>query len=212
MVVVGLLAPENKTADSIAYWASSLATWLLPPMLANGLYYRRVKAWVEEARTRDPDTTAQLAYLSARGGTSGSVAVAIGVFVVVALIGMIAAIALPAYQDYVTRSKVAEVLVATEPLKEEIAIRWTESNTFSSELDPETLRAVRDVAYIRDVHVNRDNGTITVTFGAIDSRLDGKSIEWVPAVDADQRLRWTCRAIDAMPARLLPAACRGQLL
>jgi Tfp pilus assembly major pilin PilA len=208
LLAAHLLAPGNDTAISVMNWVSVLVAWFLPPMMANGLYYRRVKAWANEARSKYPDTAAQIAYLSGRGGTSAGVAVAVGAFVVVALMGIIAAIALPAYQDYVTRSKVAEAIVTIEPLKVAVAESWSVNNKIPSELDLQAIRSAPGAAYIRDIHFNSENGTITVTFGALDNRLNGKSIEWVPSTSSTQPISWNCRTVDAVPRQLLPEICR----
>jgi type IV pilus assembly protein PilA len=50
----------------------------------------------------------------------------IELMIVVAIIGILAAIALPAYQDYTTRSKMSEVIVMTEPAK--LAVAETSSS------------------------------------------------------------------------------------
>lgn len=204
---VALLAPEDKHAGSLAYWASVVVAWMLPPMLANGIYFRRVKAWVEEAQTRYPDSTAQVAYLAGKGGTSGGVAVAAAAFVFLAVVGILASIALPAYQDYATRARVSGALAAVEPLKQQVEIQWSDNGTVPDELDLRPAQAEPGAADIKDIRFNNDTGVITIVFATTDDRLNGKSVEWVPSTAPDQRLRWRCRAID-LPTPVLPELCR----
>jgi type IV pilus assembly protein PilA len=54
----------------------------------------------------------------------------IELMIVVAIIGILAAIALPAYQDYVTRSKVSELLVGAGGCKNSIAEYYNANSTF----------------------------------------------------------------------------------
>jgi uncharacterized protein DUF2628 len=69
-ILSGLLAPQHVGASqAISFFSLPLST--IPcALLANGLYYRRIKSWVRRAQTRDPDEKAQVAYLSAKGGTA----------------------------------------------------------------------------------------------------------------------------------------------
>ncbi len=46
----------------------------------------------------------------------------IELMIVIAIIGILAAVALPAYQDYVTKAKFSEVLVANEPYKTAVTL------------------------------------------------------------------------------------------
>src|SRR5438132_1080159 len=84
LIAARLFAPGNETASENAFSIGGLLCAGLAAMLANSLYYRRVKALVRKARARYPDTAAQLAFLSAKGGTSYTVvAIAIGLSVLV---------------------------------------------------------------------------------------------------------------------------------
>jgi hypothetical protein len=211
LFVAEILAPGNQAARSAANWFGAVLAWVLPATLANGLCYRRIKARVQKARTRYADTTAQVAYLTAQGATSSAAAaVAIIPFVTVVVVGILAAIALPAYEDYVTRAKVSEALTALEPLKLRIELGWNENNTFPRDLDLRAMRSVLGARYVEDVRFDSDNGIITVVFGGFDQRLNlnGKSIQWVASLEVGQPMHWACRNVDA-PPRFLRSDCRN---
>jgi hypothetical protein len=75
LVLSGLLAPRHVAASrAISFFSLPLSTWPCA-LLANGLYYRRVKSWVRLASAHDQDRKAQLAYLSEKGGTAPTVTV-----------------------------------------------------------------------------------------------------------------------------------------
>lgn len=80
---------------------------VVPPLLANGLYYRHCRNRIADTESLAHDPEARGRELSRRGGTS-EVAAAIGAIVAilfsVAFIGMIAAISIPAYNDYLERT------------------------------------------------------------------------------------------------------------
>jgi Tfp pilus assembly major pilin PilA len=209
LVAVTILMPGDQTARSAANWIGYLLSSAIAAMLANGLYYRRIKARIDEARLRYPDATGQLAYLARKGGTvraivTIAVALTIGVFVV----GVLAGIAVPAYRDYQTRSKVMEALSAIEPLKSQIASAWDSSKTVPRELDLRALRQTPGGQYVQNVKLDPDTVTITVTFGGIDERLNGRSIEWISSRQPGYRLLWACRNADSVPPQLIPPACR----
>ena len=68
--------------------------------IANALYARKVRALVAKSEKVSSDAQVRRAWLAKNGGTSWIVAVLLGVM----LVGMLAAIALPAYNDYVERA------------------------------------------------------------------------------------------------------------
>jgi hypothetical protein len=74
-ILSGLLAPRHVAASqAISFFSLPLST--MPcALLANGLYYRHVKSWIGLASAHDQDQKAQLAYLSAKGGTAPAVTV-----------------------------------------------------------------------------------------------------------------------------------------
>jgi len=61
----------NEQSARLAGTSGGLTWAVIAGMLANYLYYRRVKGLITTARTRYSDTAAQLAYVNKKGGTAG---------------------------------------------------------------------------------------------------------------------------------------------
>ncbi|KJY92537.1 prepilin-type cleavage/methylation domain-containing protein [Pseudoalteromonas piscicida] len=99
----------------------------------------------------------------------------IELMIVIAIIGILAAVALPAYQNYTDRAKFSEaVLAATAPKTAiELAIQ-TKNPADKAALDGGALGIPADVAVGANNHgVKVENGKVTITWKTDGSRLDG---------------------------------------
>ena len=145
--------------------------------------------------------------------------------VVVAIIGILAAVALPSYQDYARRSKMAEVVLAASGCRTAVTEVFMTGDVLpgAGGWGCESSTAVS--RYVAAIGVN-GAGAISVTVGTgIDPlRADNKVLTWVPFVDAttpmattDRGKRvfmWVCGSPSLTPATtvdkaLLPGSCRG---
>jgi uncharacterized RDD family membrane protein YckC/Tfp pilus assembly protein PilE len=138
---------------------------------------------------------------------AGMPAWAIVVIILAAMVlpvGILAAIALPAYQDYTVRARIATVVLAGQQATQAVETFYARNNNLPRDLK-EAGMADPASREIRQVSVNPGNGTVQVTLAM--SPLEGKSILFVPQRDESNRVIWICRS-DDVPLRYLPQHCR----
>ncbi|WP_018868623.1 MULTISPECIES: pilin [unclassified Thioalkalivibrio] len=122
----------------------------------------------------------------------------IELMIVIAIIGILAAIALPAYQDYTARAQASEGLSVTSGVRADFAVAQSEGEDYSADdLGNLSGRYVSTVTYA--------GSRFTVNFG--DGRLAGDSFELSPRISNNQIQGWTCRGTN-IEDRFLPSACR----
>lgn len=133
----------------------------------------------------------------------------IELMIVVAIIGILAAIALPAYQDYITRSKVSELVIAADACKSSVTEYYQTKNalpaaTIDSGCDTQATQ------YVTSLTVT--NGTIDVVANTAASGIPAAaagSYILVPTANAANSsiLDWGCTT-STIPKKYLPANCR----
>lgn len=135
----------------------------------------------------------------------------IELMIVVAIIGILAAVALPAYQDYTTRAKVSEVVLAASGARTTVAEAYAANNDFPANasaagITTQSSKYVKSVTYTR---TDASNATITATAQG-DSRIANKTLDLKGVADANGVVVWTCKtgATDGIESKYLPASCR----
>ena len=128
----------------------------------------------------------------------------IELMIVVAIIGILAAVALPAYQDYTIRAKVSEIVLQASGFKTTIAEKSASDGTMSSSGMGLTVSTGGRVAGGSVT----DNGTIIVIGSATTLGTD-VTVQLRPSLGAGGRIAWECSTTDTSTAwKYVPAECR----
>lgn len=202
-------AGESLSAVGALILLNVIVLWGLFPAYANALYYRHVNKKIAKVKKTVTDKDRQLRILQAEGGTSSIVLVLIVIFLLTVFTGILAAIAIPAYQDYVVRTKVVSGLTLAERYKTEVENYVYENQAWPYSITEfEDMPSANESPYVRDIAIH-EAGVIVVTY-ASEKAIAGRSLALIPSINEAQRIVWQCQGVD-IEQKYLPTACRKQV-
>lgn len=136
----------------------------------------------------------------------------IELMIVIAIIGLLASLGLPMYQDYTLRAKLTEAILVATPAKTAVteAAQVASAMPATLTLDPQSSDMIDSVAYVRDT-TNPAVGVITVRIKQAQPRIGGKTLDLKGTLNASGQISWVCGpgAADGIEAKYLPASCKG---
>ena len=146
----------------------------------------------------------------------------IELMIVIAIIGILAAIAIPAYQDYTIRSKVSEGLNVSGAAKLAVAETLDSNGAYPTGGVMNTSYGLPSAVsisgtYVSQIQVYGDTGNpdgrIVITYKnnlGGNPTANARVIQLTPDTSSAGSMQWTCggTATTTMPSKYLPANCR----
>jgi type IV pilus assembly protein PilA len=131
----------------------------------------------------------------------------IELMIVVAIIAILAAIAIPAYQDYTIRSQIGEGIVLASGAKNGVWDYHSAYGAFPADNAAAGLQSPTSIRGNFVTQVEVSSGVVEVTFGySVNARISGSSVQLSP-VDEGGSIVWDCSSTN-IADRYLPTQCR----
>ncbi|MCL5850831.1 pilin [Neisseria meningitidis] len=117
----------------------------------------------------------------------------IELMIVIAIVGILAAVALPAYQDYTARAQVSEAILLAEGQKSAVTEyylnhgEWPKNNTSAGVASSSTIKG----KYVKSVEVKNGVVTATMLSSGVNKEIQGKKLSlWAKRQDGS--VKWFC--------------------
>lgn len=130
----------------------------------------------------------------------------IELMIVVAIIGILAAVAIPAYQDYTIRAKVTEGIGLAAAAKTAVSEYYLSRNTYPADNGSAGISTTISSQYVSSLALS-GGGVITVSYNETNAGTGG-TIIFTPTF-SNGTVGWTCSSSSAsVPPKYRPSNCR----
>ncbi len=198
-----LLGAVSDTAVLVLLAVQLGFLFIVIPMFANAVYFRHVSNRLATAEARFEEPEKRLGMLREGGGTSTTAVLLVLVPLFIAVLGILAAVAIPQYQQFVVKARINVGLAEAAPYKSAVAMHVMEHGSLPNGLRLDDVTRHPD---LRALSVGA-RGVITITYAG--SAIDGQSLHLVPTVVGDGLLQWRCVGGDFSPLYLPPHCEEG---
>ncbi|MEA3261629.1 MAG: pilin [Pseudomonadota bacterium] len=133
----------------------------------------------------------------------------IELMIVVAIIGILAAVAIPAYQDYTIRSQVSEGMSLAAGAKTAVAEFYNQMGDYPASNESAGLSPSASITGSYVESVDAADGVITITYGnEVNSTIDGDTLV-VSAIAEGGSIKWNCKTDGGIDPKYVPTSCRN---
>ena len=131
----------------------------------------------------------------------------IELMITVAIVGILAAVALPAYQNYTIRAQVSEGFTLSGGVQAAVAENYAQTGVFPSALATVGITAAPTGKYTSGVALS-GAGVITVTYGAgANTKINGGTVTLTPIDDGQGNIHWSCVPGGTVTTAYVPSSC-----
>jgi type IV pilus assembly protein PilA len=136
----------------------------------------------------------------------------IELMIVVAIIGILAAVAIPAYQDYTIRAKMSEAVTAAAAAKTSVSEYYISQGSMPDAAADAGFETNIDTQYVASVTFagdTQDTGTLTISIKEMGGDTDGTQTFILESEGSSGAVQWDCKTVSGgVAAKYLPADCR----
>ncbi len=183
-----------------------LTFWTLIPSIVS--FVEAIVFWCSDLKKWDDKyNESKPAGVTEKSGGALVVLIVVMIFGGIAVIGILAAIALPAYHDYTIRAKVNQAILETRVHQtaivdyynrnEQLPSSWGEIDIDGEELDSGNIAELSDSGYVISY------------VGSEMALAQSKTIEFQAYLDDNEQIAWDCTG-GSLSARHRPSMCRDQ--
>lgn len=123
-----------------------------------------------------------------------------GLLILIYIVGVLAAVAIPAYQDYTIKAKVSAAVIGSQSVREALGNYYQTNQKFPESLEMLGIRS----QLTDDTRLSLDPNKMVLTV----STKQGELI-FTPALDAGGRIVWSCTNGEGLKPTQLPPSCRS---
>lgn len=122
---------------------------------------------------------------------------------VIAIIGVMATLAIPAYQDYLVRARVMEGLQMSMPARMAVNEVYMSTHDFPVSQQAATYQSPEPSKNIENISIASGTGVITISYT---QQAGGGTLVLTPSVKNDGQLTWDCQQ-GSLPDKFKPSIC-----
>jgi Tfp pilus assembly major pilin PilA len=207
----------------VAIAVAVIYSFILIPMFANALYHAHIKRRIAKVTQSGLDEVQSVRALERGPHTSVVALIVVLVLGVVYIFGILAAIAIPAYQDYTIRAQVTEGLAIASEAKAAVVTAYVKDGHWPADLARAGMDQAPTGKYVSSITIDR--GTIQIEYGKeANPQLAHQVLSIRPTLAGSGDVQWSCGYAEnygnepstgeagpnntSVPVKYLPRQCR----